>query len=440
MTVHGTISGEISNWASVNPSPLELKPNGTGVITITIAPPTNATPGNYYGHLTLKAGESTGSALIKVKVLAPMVTSTPGNLEVAIPSGFAGKAAILLTNVGADAENLRSSLVGDIAKFGKVASAPSELRSGTSSELLVEFSTYGVLPGRYAGVAVISAGGMEARTTVSLRVLPPGSPLVQFQFDDKQYLVQAVDAGTTSRVQVTLAEKSGNGELSAIVAQPSPEVSFLSTKLSSNILPSGGTVKGASTVNLPTNIRCGYHFGKLSVRSAGLTYLDAPVVVKAYCPAGHQIVIDGNLNDWANLKVNTVIFGKDDPSIDASADIIVARMTESAGYYLFALNVKGDIDQSHTYGINLDTNADGKADYSLVFSEDRTVILNSVGKLVSALQNATWAYSSGILEAAIDLHELRNIVGATFNLQAFAFANTASSHYETDWVPYRPPL
>jgi len=435
LAIQSSVSGDISAWASVSPTSLRLAAGKMGVFVVAISVPVDTRPDNYYGYLLLRAGDSEGSALIKVKVPAPTIASAPASLELAMPPSATATASVVLTSIASDAHGITTSLVGEVAKFGRIISAPTELRLGSWGEVLLEFATAAVSPGMYLGALVVSVRGTETRTNLGIRVLPSGA-LVQVQLEDRHYLVQAVDAGATSRAQLTLSERSGRSELGGILVRASSGLTFASAQPNAYSLTAGGSAKGTLTIAAPTNIRCGYHFGKVSVKAGGITYAEAPVVVKAYCPAGPHILIDGILNDWTELKVATLAFGKEDPSLDPSTNIIVTRATEASGYFLIALNVRGDVNPAHGYGLNFDTNGDGRPDYSLVFAENGTVILAG-GKLAYVPQNSTWAYSSGVLEAAVDARELRNVIGASFSLQAFA--SSATSRFETEWFPYRAP-
>lgn len=441
-TVEATVSGDVAAWVTVSQSSTEIAPGKFATVTITITVPKTVGPGSYYGKLTLTTGGISGSAILKVRVPTPTLLATPSLLEFHMAQASVAGTSILLTNVGlVDIDGIKVSILGDASRIVRVATNATQLKVGSSAEALLEASA-DVSPGAYSGVlTVTSSNARQSNVSISIVVTSQGSPTIEARIGEGNYGRFDLDAGTSINVPITVRERSNQGVAAGLVIQAGPALSaMVSGQLQSSQLSAGATMKGSFNVKAPTNTLCGFHSGKVSIAAGGTTYAEAPVVLNVRCQAaGGAIRIDGTANDWANLRVNTIVFDEDgDATQNGSAvDIIVGRLTESSGSFLATVNVKGEADPSRTYGINFDVNGDSKTDYSLVLTKGQAVLTDAQGKIVSVLANALWAYSSGIVELAVDVHEIQSSIGKSFSVQIFAMGS--SSYDETVWVVYRGP-
>ena len=164
--VGGSSNDNARAWLHVEPAKLRLGPGGSGIVTVTSSPPSNATPGDHHALVLLTTSPGDGTVGIRTRVGVVTLVRIAGTIvrKLTIQS-VAVKNGSLLVRIANDGNVNERLLAGQVTV--DIPSVPRHLRGGARD----------LLPNTSGDVTVPLPRSLHGRLTAIVHVRPTPAAL-----------------------------------------------------------------------------------------------------------------------------------------------------------------------------------------------------------------------------------------------------------------------
>lgn len=247
--------------------------------------------------------------------------------------------------------------------------------------------------------------------TLRMRVTPSTTSAVKFAPKTAADLFAPRVVAYVSAVSPTLGAPTVSGATTTVTASGNGQAT-VRVPLYHNQSVASVTVNGAPTSAWLAGSSGGASYVDVYVEIAGAATI---AVTRSIPRAG----VDGVLAAAASATHAS------DPNLDASIDITRVHALESGGVRTFAFTVRGAVNVSKTYRVDLDTNGDRVADKYVAASLLGSGVYTAAGALLST--NVDFAFAGGTIEIAV-ANGVLDAAGAAVRFR------TIGSEDATDWL------